>query len=50
MDKLQRAMALLDRFEPDAFEAPVDAEMLLVEIFEACRDNGGVRFSRTRLS
>jgi Restriction endonuclease len=34
--KLQRALKLLDRFEAGAFPAPLDAETLVVEIFEAC--------------
>jgi restriction system protein len=35
-DKLQRAFALLDRFEAGASLLPADAERLLVGIFEAC--------------
>jgi restriction system protein len=36
MDKLQRALTLIDRFEAGARPAPMDAERLIVEIFEAC--------------
>jgi hypothetical protein len=36
MSKLERALALVDRFEEGAFRQPSDAERLLVEIFEAC--------------
>jgi predicted Mrr-cat superfamily restriction endonuclease len=36
MSKVQRALALLDQFEAGEFVAPVDAERLIVEVFEAC--------------
>jgi hypothetical protein len=36
MNKIQRALSLLDRFETGALPAPADAERLIVEIFEAC--------------
>jgi hypothetical protein len=36
MEKIQRALALLNSFEAGGMAAPVDAERLVVEIFEAC--------------
>lgn len=36
MEKIQRALALLDRFEAGGLAAPAEAERLVVEIFEAC--------------
>lgn len=35
-DKLQRAFALLDRFEAGTLKAAADAERLVAEVFEAC--------------
>jgi hypothetical protein len=36
MNKLQRALALLERFERGEFIQPSEAESLLVQVFEAC--------------
>ncbi len=36
MDKLHEVMLRIERFESGAFQAPADAEKLIVEIFQAC--------------
>jgi hypothetical protein len=36
MNKLQQALALLERFERGEFIQPSEAESLLVQVFEAC--------------
>jgi len=36
MNKLEQALALLERFERGGFVQPSDAESLLVQVFEAC--------------
>jgi hypothetical protein len=36
VDKLHEVMLRIERFESGVFQAPADAEKLIVEIFQAC--------------